>query len=221
MNARDELCSRLDDALSQRGLTQEILLLRLANGLIAQFATSEADWRDAPPLEHGQWQQEIRKLANSLAFMIASADAYGVKRSGLASEIEQRSADIDRLEQELQELGERNESLKDRLATLKDSLDCGQAEQAALGREVHLLNRLQELVTFRAALRERIGVQRLHALANCELAREQGRQRERVEALQAEIELGLGKLDQILQDNLGLTEEEWNALRQSLTQQAS
>ena len=221
MTTRDQLCGKLDAALTQRGLTQEILLLRLANGLIARFATDEADWRKASSLEYEYWRREINELVKSLAFMIASADAYGTQRSGLASEIERLSTDIGKIEQKLGELRERRASLEESLASLRDDLGCAETDEVELRREIELLQRLQELVPFRAALRERIGVQRLHALANTELAREQGVQSERVEKVSAEVERGLAELDELLSNNLELSEGEWKALRQSLEQQAS
>lgn len=221
MTTRGELCGKLDAALTQKGLTQEILLLRLTNGLIAQFATNEADWRNAPSLEYEYWRREINELVKSLAFMIASADAYGTQRSGLASEIERLSTDIGEIEQKLGDLRERRAILEDILASLRGSLDCAETDEIELRREIELLQRLQELVPFRAALRERIGVQRLHALANTELAREQGVERERVEKGLAEVERGLGELDELLSNNLKLSEGEWEAVRQSLDQQAS
>jgi chromosome segregation ATPase len=195
--------------------------LRLANGLIARFATKEADWRHAPSLEYEHWRREINELVKSLAFMIASADAYGTQRSGLAPQIEQLSSDIGEIEQKLGALRERKASLEENLTSLRENLGCAEADGVELRREVDLLQRLQELVPFRAALRERIGVQRLHALANAELAREQGVEHERIEKVLAEVELGLGALDEFLRSNLGLNEGEWEAVRLSLTQQAS
>lgn len=204
-----DLHDKLDAALGQQGLLQEILLLRLLNAITAQFATSAAQWQAAPSLEYKHWRQEIKPLLATLQFMIHSADAYAPHSSGLERDIVQLNEQLGAIEQRLQELNARKSALQDQLAQQN-------AERAALDEEVAWLERLQQLAPFRAALAQHLDIQRLRARANAELLREQDRQRERGEALVTAIDSQLDKLDALLRDNLTLTEQEWEAVRRAV-----
>lgn len=205
----NDLHDKLDAALGQQGLLQEILLLRLLNAITAQFATSAAQWQAAQSLEYKHWRQEIKTLLDTLQFMIHSADAYAPNSSGLERDIVALGEQLGVIEQRLNELSARKTALQDQL-TQQD------ADRAALHEEVAWLERLQQLAPFRAALAQHLDIQQLRARANAELLREQERQRERGEALVNTINSQLEELDALLRDNLTLTEQEWEAVRRAV-----
>lgn len=213
MNSRsapqDDLHHKLDAALGQQGLLQEILLLRLINAVMARFATSATQWQAAQSLEYKHWRQEIKPLLDNLQFMIHSADAYAPDSSGLES-------DIDRLGEQFRDIEQRLHELSARKTALLDQLQQREADWPRLRDEVELLARLQSLTAFRAELTQRLDIQRLRALANADLLREQDRQRERGDRLVNEIETRLTELDALLRGNLTLTEQEWDAVRRAV-----
>lgn len=213
MNARaasqDDLYQRLEEALGQRGLLQEILLLRLTNAVLNRFATSESEWQSAPALDYRRWRQELRPLLDNLQFMIRSADAYAPDSSGLENEISRLAAQLGDIEQRLLELNQRK-------TALQAELDTQNTDLAQLRDEVEWLERLKALVPFRAQLAQQLDLQRLQAQANTELLREQDRQRERGDTLIEEIATRLDALDALLRENLTLNAQEWEAVQRAV-----
>jgi chromosome segregation ATPase len=205
-----DLCQHLEAALTQRGVTQEILLLRLLNEVIDQSVTTATDWRSASALEYRRWREQAKKILDSLGFMIASADSYAQEATGLAGEATRLAQQLSAIEQGL-------EMLDARKVALTAELNQGQLDVAALQREVELLQTLKALAPFRAAIAERIDEQRLRALANCDLAREHAHQRERIERLAGQIDGQLAAMDALLRQDLMITEQDWVALRKALT----
>lgn len=204
-----DLCQQLEAAFTQRGVLQEILLLRLLNKVLSQFAATESDWRTARSLEYRQWREQIHTLLATIDFMISSADSYAQEATGLATESRRISQSVAEIESRLHELTAHKNELTARLNRDQNDLDILQAE-------VEQLRTLQDLAPFRDALAERLGEQRLRTLANSQLAQAQERIRERAERLMREIETGLGEVEGLLRDNLNLTEQEWTAVRAAL-----
>ncbi|MBK1646701.1 hypothetical protein CKO25_19070 [Thiocapsa imhoffii] len=213
MNARpahlDNLHQKLDAALGQSGLLQEILLLRLTNEVINRFATSESEWQTARELDYRHWRQELRPLLDNLQFMISSADAYAPDSSALESDISRLGAQLRDIEQRLSELSARK-------SALQTELDARNADSSHLRDEVEWLERLKSLVPFRDALARRLDIQHLRARTNAELLHEQDRQRERGEALVHEIDTRLDAFDALLRENLTLSKQEWEAVRHAV-----
>jgi len=208
-NHQDELHQKLDAALGQRGILQEILLLRLTNAALNRFATSESEWQAAKELDYRRWRQELKPLLDNLQFMIRSADAYAPDSSGLETDINRLGAQLHDIEQRLGELQVRK-------TALQTELDAQNADLARLRDEVEWLERLKRLAPFRDALAQRLDIQRLRLRADAELLREQDRQREHGEMLSNEIDARLDELDALLRDNLSLNEQEWESLRHAL-----
>ena len=209
-----DLHHKLDAALGQQGLLQEILLLRLLNAITARFATGAAQWQAAQSLEYKHWRQEITLLLDTLQFMIHSADAYAPDSSGLERDIAQLGEQLGAIEQRLRDLNARK-------TALQDQLDQQDADRAALHEEIEWLERLQQLAPFRAALAQHLDIQRLRASANAELLREQDRQRQRGDALINSIDSQLSELDALLRENLILTEQEWEVVRRAVDASAT
>lgn len=210
MNARsphqDDLHHKLDEALGQSGLLQEILLLRLTSAVLDCFATSESEWQGAKEFDYRRWRQALRPLLDNLQFMIRSADAYAPDSSGLERDIAGLDAQLRDIEQRLHELGARK-------TALQTELDAQNADLARLHDEVEWLERLRSLAPFRDALAQRLDIQRLRVRADAELLREQDRRREHGEALVSEIDTHLEALEALLRENLTLSEQEWDAVQ--------
>lgn len=208
---RQNLCQQIDEALNQRGVVQEIILLRALNKAIAHFATTEADWRAAQPLEYRSWREQIRKALDALTFMIASADSYAQEPTQLAGAVARATSQLREIEQRLH-------ALTSQQTTLLADLNRTQAEATTLQREVELLEALKALIPFREAVKGQIGEQRLRALADSDLGCHQTRHRERIESLAREVADRIGEIEDLLKQDLTLTEQEWAALRQAATQ---
>ena len=81
------LRERFEKAFTERGVIQEILLLRFINRALEHFATSESDWRAAKSPECRAWRGEISTLLQALDFMVSSAEAYAQEAIDLSGEV--------------------------------------------------------------------------------------------------------------------------------------
>ena len=140
-----DLCQQLEAAFTQRGVLQEILLLRLLNKVLSQFAATESDWRTARSLEYRQWREQIHTLLATIDFMISSADSYAQEATGLATESRRISQSVAEIESRLHELTAHKNELTARLNRDQNYLYILQAE-------VLLLRTLQDLDAFRDAM---------------------------------------------------------------------
>jgi len=208
---RQDLHRRLDEALNQQGVIQEVILLRVLNKAIGHFATTEADWRNASPLEYRHWREQVKEVLDGLSFMIDSADRYAKEPTELATTMAQASRQLQTAEQNLHILQTQQTAL---LA------DLGQTESAvaSLSRDVELLTALKTLAPFLEAFKGRIDAQRLQAFADSELCHHQTRYRQQLESLARQNDEGMQKMEALLRESMILTEEEWASLRQAATQ---
>ncbi len=217
MNAvKDGLAQRLrtqlEDAIAQQGVTRELLLLRTLNMVIAQVASSEADWSRAQSLEYRRWREAMGQLLDELTFMIATADAYAPENTGLA-------AQVTRLQAQLREMNERIAALQGQADALAADLEQARLPLADLAREVELLQTLQTLAPWREALMAQLSEQRLRALADRNLGQGFARHRQRIEQLYAEVDTCLNDIEVALRDDIELSEQEWQIVREAATRQ--
>jgi len=208
---RQNLRQHIDEALNQRGVVQEIILLRALNKAIDSFATTEADWRAASPLEYRRWREQLKETLDALAFMVDSADHYAQEPTELASDVAQATQQLRAVELRLQ-------TLQTEKAALLSELNRTEAEAATLQHEVDLLAALKALAPFREAIKNRIDEQRLQAFADSELCRHQTHHRQHLESLTRQVTEQIHEIEASLKDSMTLTEQEWASLHQAATQ---
>ncbi len=207
---RPTVITKLDAALTQRGVLQELLLLRLLNSVIAQFAATATDWRMTSALEARQWREQLGELLNQLRFMVASADCYAAEPTQLAAEVAQLGTQLATSERQLADLRADH-------AALLTALGRTQVEVVAVQREVDALETLKNLLPLHVELTTRLGTQRMQALADGMLAQETTRQREHAQQLALEIDTRLLDLETLLNQNFHLEERDWQALCAAVT----
>ena len=208
---RQDLRQHLDEALSQRGVVQEIILLHALNKAIGSFAATDSDWRAASALEYRRWRKQIKETLDALAFMIDSADHYAQEPTQLAGDIAQATQQLSAVELRLQ-------TLQTEKAALLIELNRTEAEAATLQHEVDLLAALKALAPFREAIKNRIDEQRLQAFADSELCRHQTHHRQHLESLTRQVTEQIHEIEASLKDSMTLTEQEWASLHQAATQ---
>ena len=98
------------------------------------------------------------------------------------------------------------------VSELNVALNRDQGALEVLREEVELLRELKGMEAFRECLVKQLGEQRLRSLADGEFVKAHQRRRERADALMDGIKAGLEELEELLGENLKLTDEEWEAV---------
>ncbi|WP_341325707.1 hypothetical protein [Methylotuvimicrobium sp. KM2] len=201
-----QLAEDLQNGLHSQGVVREIVLLRVLNSVLDQYATTDDDWRTVSPTEYRHWREQVLRLLNYLEFIIASADSYASEPTELNATCQQLQAEHERTQQELNVLRQKKRDLEADCAHLA-------TDKQSLLQEVELLTTLREVLPWREQVVAELSENRLRALRDTDLAKHIQTRQHRINELAETIRNHLQEQERLLADGLELEEREWQGLR--------